>query len=276
MPVHSRWEIPIEHGSLQKFLFKSPTASLPDKKAFIDSERPETHFLTQDSFRSWSARLAVGLRKAGLEPGDRVLLFAGNSILFPIVFMGVVMAGGIFTGANPGFVERELAYQLKDADPKFLICSDAALEIGISATKSVGMKTDQIFVFDNLLFEGTGAPRLGVQNWNNLIAAEYLLEGFEWYEPEDPKEAIIALNYSSGTTGPPKGVMISHYAYVANTTHYNYLATLNTSATSQEDKLYYNSQFFVYTLVTDCDSGTGFALDQCTMLWHRQYTLLAE
>jgi 4-coumarate--CoA ligase len=155
MPVHSRWEIPIEQGSLQKFLFKSPTAILPDKKAFIDSERPETHFLTQDSFRSWSSRLAMGLKNAGLEPGDRVQLFAGNNNFFLIVFMGVVMAGGIFPGANPGFVERELANQLKDADPRFLICSDAALEMGISTARTVGMDKDQIFVFDELLFKGT-------------------------------------------------------------------------------------------------------------------------
>ncbi|KAG9235254.1 hypothetical protein BJ875DRAFT_495165 [Amylocarpus encephaloides] len=43
------------------------------------------------------------------------------------------MAGGVFTAENPGFVERELAYQLKDADVKFLICADEALELGIAA-----------------------------------------------------------------------------------------------------------------------------------------------
>ena len=51
-------------------------------------------------------RFAAGLRKAGLQPGDRVLLFSGNSLFCPIVLLGIVMAGGIFTGANPGFVAR--------------------------------------------------------------------------------------------------------------------------------------------------------------------------
>jgi len=101
-----------------------------------------------------------------------VLLFSGNSLFFPVVFMGILMAGGIFTGANPGFVARELAYQLKDSDAKFLICSDASLELGVEAAESIGMSKDRIFKFDDELFEGSGQPRLGVKNWACLMEPE--------------------------------------------------------------------------------------------------------
>jgi 4-coumarate--CoA ligase len=204
MPIHSRWEIPIENCSFQTYLFGKPGSPLPDKVAFYDADRPDTHYLTQKTFRSWSQRLAVGLRKAGLKPEDRVLLFSGNSIWFPVVFMGILMAGGIFTGANPGYVARELSYQLKDSGAKFLICADGSLELGVEAAESIGMSKDCIFRFDDELLEGTGTSRLGVRNWNSLLASEADAESFIWHEPEDPKDAICCLNYSSGTTGKSK------------------------------------------------------------------------
>ena len=141
MPIHSRWQIPLDVCSLPTFLFGAPDSQLPTshKPAFLDASRSETHFLTHQSFKTWSQRLGAGLQKAGLKPGDRVLLFSGNSIFFPVVFMGILVAGGIFTGANPGYVARELAYQLKDSEAKFLICADGSLEMGIEAAESIGM-----------------------------------------------------------------------------------------------------------------------------------------
>jgi 4-coumarate--CoA ligase len=227
MPIHSRWEVPIDVCSFQTYVFKSPTAPLPDKIAFYDSEKPDTHFLTHEDFRSLSKRLAAGLQKAGLKPGDRVLLFSGNNLFFPIAFLGVVMAGGIFTGANPGFVARELAHQLKDSEAEFLICADGSLEIGIEAAESAGLSKDKIFLFDDALLEGTKTSRLGVQNWATLLEPEDIEKRFKWFEPKDPKNTTICLNYSSGTTGIPKGVMISHYAYVANTIQFSHLAQLD-------------------------------------------------
>lgn len=113
------------------------------------------------------------------------------------------MAGGIFTGANPGFVARELAYQLKDSDSKFLICADGSLELGIEAAESIGMSKDRIFKFDDEIFEGTGKPRLGAQNWAALMESEEIGRNFKWVDQGDPKDSVCCLNYSSGTTGVP-------------------------------------------------------------------------
>lgn len=145
----------------------------------------------------------MGLRKAGLQPGDRVLLFSGNNLFFPVVFMGVIMAGGIFTGANPSFVSRELAYQLKDSDSKFLICADESLDIGLEAASMIGMERSRIFIFDHETLDGTGKGRSGLRNWNTLLASTDEAAGFVWAEPTNSKIATCCINYSSGTTGLP-------------------------------------------------------------------------
>jgi 4-coumarate--CoA ligase len=238
MPISSRFTIPIEICSLQAYLFDTPTAPLPDKVAFYDAERPETHFLTLEDFRLWSLRLAAGLKKAGLQPGDRVLIFSGNSLFFPVAFMGILMAGGIFTGANPGYVARELAYQLKNADAKFLFCADGSLELGLEAAQSIGMGKERIFLFDDLVFEGINTSRLGVRNWKTLIEPEAVGKSFKWYEPEDPKDTICCLNYSSGTTGVPKGVMITHYNYVSNAKQFAHLQQLHPDEPEKTKKAY--------------------------------------
>lgn len=150
--------------------------------------------------------------------------------------MGILMVGGIFTGANPGYVARELAYQLKDSQATFLICADASLEIGVEAAQSIGMGKDRIFRFDDDLFEGTGKSRLGVRNWNVLVESESVGKSFKPYEVADPKDAICCLNYSSGTTGVPKGVMITHYNYVANTVQYAHLHELHPDTVERNKK----------------------------------------
>jgi 4-coumarate--CoA ligase len=226
MPVHSRWSIPIDNTSFPTYIFGAPSSPLPSKIAFYDADQPSRH-LTLSSFRLWSQRLAAGLQKAGLQHGDRVLLFSGNNLFFPVAFMGIVMAGGIFTGANPGFVARELAYQLQDSGAKFLFCADSALELGIEAAASLGMGKERIFLFDDEVLENTGKERLGVRNWASLIEGEEVGRAFRWHEPTDPKEALCCLNYSSGTTGVPKGVMITHFNYVANATQFMHLSQLN-------------------------------------------------
>ncbi|KAL2065886.1 hypothetical protein VTL71DRAFT_3556 [Oculimacula yallundae] len=228
MPIKSRWTLSIPTISLPQFLFTSPTAILPhgQKPAFISVDDPSI-YLTQDTFRLYASRFAAGLVRAGLQPGDRVLLFSGNNILFPVVFMGILMAGGVFTGANPGYVARELAYQLKDSEARFLICADSSLELGTEAAESIGMGEDRVFAFDDLLLSGGGKDRLGVRNWKVLVESEKAGREFKWVEPKDPKSDVCCLNYSSGTTGVPKGVMITHYNYISNAIQYNYMPTLH-------------------------------------------------
>ncbi|KAI0156769.1 acetyl-CoA synthetase-like protein [Xylariaceae sp. FL1272] len=228
MVVSSRWQTPIPVCSLQKWVFGSSFDPLPDTPQYIDPDRAETHFITRAGYRLWAKRIALGLQRAGLKPGDRVLLFSGNNLFFPSIFMGVMCAGGVFTGANPSFVAREVAYQLKDSGAYILIAADASMEIAMDAAEQAGLPKSRVFSFDATAMDKIpGKARLGSRHWTELLATEEEAIKFDWVEPANPKETTCCLNYSSGTTGVPKGVEVTHYSYVANGVNVKFVEDLN-------------------------------------------------
>lgn len=221
MPWTSRWKVDVPDLTLPSYVFQSPTAELSETPLLLDADRADKYWLSHKTFRSWCQRFAAGLIKAGLKPGDRVLLFSGNTLFFPVVFMGVIMAGGIFTGANPTYVPRELAYQLRDSGAQVLITSEAGMATSLEAAESISLSKDRIFLFDAGYdtFDGKGQGSDGIRHWSHLIATPCEGENFAWKDARLPEDVhqTICLNYSSGTTGVPKGVMITHRNYVSNT-----------------------------------------------------------
>ena len=219
MPLKSRWNISIPDQHLSSLIFTSPTHPLDNEKPlYIDLDNTSIS-LTLHAYRIWSQRLAAGLVKHGLKSGERVLLFTPNSIAFPIAFQGIIMAGGIYTGANPTYVAREVAHQLKDSGATMLFCAPTSLDTGLEAASSIGFPKSSIFVLDNAPFTGApGRPQQGCAHWSFLLVSPDEGSKFHWDPCSTPEKSsqTIALNYSSGTTGLPKGVEITHKNYVAN------------------------------------------------------------
>ncbi|KAL2854126.1 hypothetical protein BJX68DRAFT_39702 [Aspergillus pseudodeflectus] len=230
MPFKSRWQIDVPDAHLASLLLTSPSHPLSQThRCFSEAARPDTHYFTTHDFRLWCQRFAAGLRKSGLKKGDRVLLFSGNDIFFPVVFLGITMAGGIFSGANPTYVARELAFQLQDSGAIYLLCAEDSLNTGIEAAKLAGLGQDKVFVFNNAIFDGKGEAKQGCRYWGDLVATVEEGSGFAWEDLNTPEKSstTLALNYSSGTTGRPKGVEISHKNYIANMLQYNHLFYLS-------------------------------------------------
>lgn len=169
-----------------------------EKPAMIDGFTGRT--LTYTQLYGGVRRVAGNLAKRGLRKGDVVGIYCPNLPEYPLAYHGVALAGGVVTTANPLYTAEELAYQLRDSRAKFLITVGPLLEKALPAAQQAGVQ--EVFVIG----EGDGATP-----FTELLA--------DAEPPEvalNPAEDLIVLPYSSGTTGLPKGVMLTHRNLVAN------------------------------------------------------------
>jgi acyl-CoA synthetase (AMP-forming)/AMP-acid ligase II len=167
------------------------------KPALIDgpSGRELTYGALADSVR----RLAAGLRARGFGRGEVVGLYLPNLPEYAVAFHGAALAGGMCTTVNPLYTASELAHQLSDCGARFLITAPQILETAREAAEAAGV--EEVFVVGG----AEGASPL----------ADLFAEPSET-PPIDPASDLAVLPYSSGTTGLPKGVMLTHRNLVAN------------------------------------------------------------
>jgi acyl-CoA synthetase (AMP-forming)/AMP-acid ligase II len=193
--IHSPWV------SLQPY----PTVTLPeylehsahrfqDKPCLVNMDG------TQYTFgQVWEGgqRLGRFLQDQGIQKGDRVAILSANIPEYVVAFQGIVHAGAVVTTLNPLYKQRELLHQLEDCD----------------ATAIFTMRFLQTPV---------QSLREHLPNLKHVWALEDVWEQAKESPPEprfveiDPQTDLVALPYSSGTTGLPKGVMLSHSNLIAN------------------------------------------------------------
>lgn len=92
-------EIPLE--DVPTFIFSSGTSGSRRRPQYFDADHPSRNFSLGEA-EILVRRLGKGLQDLKLQPDDKVLLYAGNSLYFPILFWGIIAAGCIFTGCTPG------------------------------------------------------------------------------------------------------------------------------------------------------------------------------
>ena len=174
-------------------------ARLGDKPALIDG--PTGRTLTYRQLADGARRMAAGLAKRGFRKGDVLAIYSPNVPEYAIVFLGVAMAGGVNTTVNPLYTADELANQLRDSGARLLVTVPPFLDKAKEAAAKSGV--EEIFVL--------GSAE-GARPFTDLLAAGA--------EPPavtiDSAQDLVALPYSSGTTGLPKGVMLTHRNLVAN------------------------------------------------------------
>jgi len=171
-----------------------------DKTALIDGITGET--LSFSQLAKLIRKAAGGLVARGFKKGDVLAIYSPNTLHYPVAFHGVAHAGGINTTVNPMYTPEELEKQLRDSGARFILTLGPFLDCAREAAAAAG-GIDEIFTFD-------GAP--GSTPFAELLEADELLQG----PPIDPANDLVALPYSSGTTGISKGVMLTHRNLVAN------------------------------------------------------------
>ena len=188
----------IPEVSLVDFIFEN-AGRYPEKPAISDGMTDRT--LTYGELVEGIRCTAAGLAAHGFKKGDVLALYTPNVPEFPIAFFAVAMLGGITTTVNPLYTITELTHQLRDSGASFLISAPHLLEAARRAAEKVGIKeiisfgnNDKAVPFSSLLNGGSNGSNVKI----------------------DPRRDIVALPYSSGTTGLPKGVMFTHLNIIAN------------------------------------------------------------
>ena len=191
-------DVTIPEVSLTDFIFGSFT-EIKDKPALIDG--PTGRVLTYKQFDIAVKRTAASLSHRGFQKGDVFGIFSPNCLEYAIAFHAVAMLGGVNTTLNPLYTAEEAACQLKDSRAKLLVTTPQFMEKARVAAQA--SMIEELFVFG----EAEGAT-----------AFDSLLESDGDVPPVaiNPRADLVALPYSSGTTGLPKGVMLTHYNLVAN------------------------------------------------------------
>jgi acyl-CoA synthetase (AMP-forming)/AMP-acid ligase II len=172
---------------------------LAKKPALIDASSGRA--LSYGQLAEGVGRVAAGLAARGFGKGDVFAIYCPNLPEYAVIFLAVASVGGINTTINPLYTVEELVGQLKDSKAQFLLTVPPFLAKAREAAAQTAVK--EVFV----LGEGEGAtPFTALMTGASPAPAVAI----------DPAEDLVALPYSSGTTGLPKGVMLTHRNLVAN------------------------------------------------------------
>jgi long-chain acyl-CoA synthetase len=172
----------------------------PQKTAIVDTSCNRR--LTYAQYGEAVESLAHGLIAAGIKPGEVIAIYLPNSWEFCVAFHATQLAGAIPTLLNPSYREREVRYQLENSGAVLLITDGANLE-GIDLGGLPNLR--RVYT--------ARQPASGAETLASFLRAT----ASPLPVPEkSSQEALAALPYSSGTTGLPKGVMLSHYNLISN------------------------------------------------------------
>ncbi len=198
-------EVDIPSASIYDYLFARLDDADADRVALIEARSGRA-----TTYREMVARIntfAGALAGRGIGVGDVIGLLAPNSSGFAVAFHGILRAGAIATTINALFTGKDIAKQLTDSGAKMLVTTTSLLPQAREGAAAAGISNENLVVLD-----GAGRATDGHPNAADLLAARTPAPQVNFA----PSAQIAALPYSSGTTGNPKGVMLTHRNLVAN------------------------------------------------------------
>ena len=170
-----------------------------DRPALIEGS--SGRLITYKQLAERVRQFATGLHQRGFRKGDVFAIFCPNVPEYAVAFLGVAAVGGINTTVNSLYSTADLVHQFKDSKAKFLLTIPAFLDRALPAAKECNI--EEVFV----LGEAKGATAFSHLLKNDGVPPKVEI---------NPKTDLVALPYSSGTTGLSKGVMLTHLNLISN------------------------------------------------------------
>lgn len=190
--------VSIPNQSLTEFVF-AEASTRADEPAIVDG--PTDRTLTFEALQTAIRKAATGWSSRGLKKSEVIALYSPNLPEYAVAFHAAASIGGVSTTVNPLYTVEELTRQLQDAGARFLVTVPPFLHKAREAAKASSV--EEVFVFG----DSEKATPFATLLDNDGDAPEVSI---------DPAEDLVAMPYSSGTTGVQKGVMLTHRNLVAN------------------------------------------------------------
>ena len=195
-------DVSIPDVPITTYIFEN-AAEHAGKAALVDG--PSGRSYDFGTLQAMIRRFGGGLTARGFQPGDVLMILAPNIPEYAIALHGTLICGGTVTTANPTYTARELRHQIEDSGATWVFTIPLFVPLARAAMNG-GSTVRHIIVL------GETEPA------DDVFDARALLSGdaYEGHAPVDVAETVAVLPYSSGTTGNPKGVMLTHHNLVAN------------------------------------------------------------
>ncbi|KAI9723568.1 MAG: hypothetical protein M1828_004164 [Chrysothrix sp. TS-e1954] len=212
MPFSSDEHLDIPSTDILSYIFDAPLTEHQSltQPVFISAEQPHLSF-TYAECRDLIYRLITGFAAIGIGKGDVVVIHSFNSVIYPLLALGIIGAGGVFAGTNPAYTSGELGHALKLTKAAFVFTEPdllSSVEAAV-ATNQLFIKKDRIFLLDD---QDVSHHPSSTRSWLTLLAHP---ASSSHSPPTSSDTTTAALFFSSGTTGPPKAVQITHTNLIA-------------------------------------------------------------
>lgn len=223
MPHQSLYApIPIPEVDIFTLLFQQKRRSFPDTKELLtDGEHAAARSYTHAGLRAAATAFGRDVLKAqwGWRRGDVLAFFTPNDVDTAVLTCGCLWAGGVASPANPLYTVHELAFQLRNAHARALVTQAEFLPQASEAAARAGIPAERIILLGAQNSVSVGSAAKKFRHWRELLLASpssYVAAARHGKTKVRPREDLAFLVYSSGTTGMPKGVRLTHYNVVSN------------------------------------------------------------